>query len=391
MTAAALVPWHELAVIPTVDASGTERSAAQILSQISAVARPFQLAGPPLSADLAAELFRRLAATPRRFCASLALEAIERKSVLEDAARSGCFAIEVCREGPLASALAAGIGADRAAYDRVVTALRRARGLGMATVARIDLGRPGDDEGAFERTLRLLRRALVSIPIVTATPPDRDPAATAAGDAPLGSMDAAALDNGIRWTIAHLNRHTAIWRRALWPAGARLAALRFGYALRRAAIPTRAGRYTATMHLLRLLNRTKRARPRGRLLSTLPGDPVPERPADTLRVRATSNERLAALFIAVEGALDVAGARALLQQVRKALHAGYQRITIDFQGLEWVSTDVVTRFLAENRARFSELARWTRLQNLHGVANALRRQLGDVEGIRLIEVAAAHG
>jgi hypothetical protein len=109
-----------------------------------------------------------------------------------------------------------------------------------------------------------------------------------------------------------------------------------------------------------------------------------------LRVRATANERLAALFIAVEGALDIRGAHALLEQVRQALQAGFQRITIDFGGLEWVSADVVTRFLEENRLRLGELSRWIRLENLHGVAHALRRQLGDVEGIRLIESAAAH-
>jgi hypothetical protein len=61
----------------------------------------------------------------------------------------------------------------------------------------------------------------------------------------------------------------------------------------------------------------------------------------------------------------------------------------DFAGLEWVAQDVVTRFLGENRARLGDLGRWIRLENLHGVARALRSHLGDIEVIRLIESAAS--
>jgi hypothetical protein len=327
---------------------------------------------------------------PRRFFASLSLDAIERKSVLEDAARSGCVAIEVHREGPLVEALASGIGANRSTFPRVVTALRRARGLGIATVARLDLGRPGDDEGVFERTLRFCRRALIAVPIVEAAPVTTEtPLPLGPEGTPLGSMDRATLDNGVRWILARLNGHAAIWRRALWPAGARGMALRVGYGRRRSSARKASGRYTATMHLLRSLNRTARTGRRARLLPTLAGgEPPPGRRRRMLRLRATADERTALLFIAVDGALDVRGARALLERVREALQAGFQRVTIDFAGLEWVAQDVVTRFLGENRARLGELARWIQLENLQGVVRMLRQQLGDVEGVRLIESVA---
>jgi hypothetical protein len=388
MNPSGVVPWDAWVAVPTLDESGRDLPVEEIAALASAVPplHPFRLEGRPLAADSAAELFRRLGAAPRRFSAALCLDAIERKSVLEDAARSGCVAIEVHREGTLVEALASGIGANRTAFPRVVTALRRARGLGIATVARLDLGRPGDDEGVFERTLRFCRRALIAVPIVSTSAPSTAPADVAG--APSGSMDHATLENGVRWTLARLNTHRAIWRRALWPAGARGVALRVGYELRRGAGRVAAGRYTATMELLRSLNRTSRTRGRARLLSTAPtGEPLPEG-RGVLRLRATANEQTSLLFIAVDGALDVRGARALLERVRQALQAGFQRITIDFAGLEWVATDVVTRFLGDNRARLGELARWTRLENVQGAARALRQQLGDLEGIRLIESAA---
>jgi hypothetical protein len=402
--------WETWAQVSTVDEHGVERSVADVAAETTALAaeKPVRLAGRPLTADAAAALFRRLLTTPGTFSAPLTLDAIERKSVLEDAARSGCIAIEVRREGTLARALASGIEVDRSAFQRTVTALRRARGLGIATIARLDLGRPGDDEGVFERTLRFCRRALIAVPIVEAAAASADsatasaatdllaagaslPAQASHGDPPpLGAMDRSTLENGVRWTLERLNQHGAIWRRALWPAGARGFALRVGYALRREAPRASGGRYTTTMNLLRSLNRTKRTRQRGKLLATAEPSATPPSQNRSLRIRATANERLAALFIAVEGALDVRGAHALLEQVREALQAGFQRITIDFGGLEWVSADVVTRFVAENRLRLGELSRWIRLENLNGVAHALRRQLGDVEGIRLIESAAAH-
>jgi hypothetical protein len=406
MVPATGAPWEGWARVSILDEHGAERPVADVAAETSAVAgeRPVRLAGRPLGADAAAALFRRLLATPGTFSAPLTLEAIERKSVLEDAARSGCVAIEVNREGTLAPALASGIGVDRSSFQRAITALRRARGLGIATIARLDLGRPGDDEGVFERTLRFCRQALIAVPIVEAAAPGSGgiPAANDAAPAneavatpvtrggPLGAMDRSTLENGVRWTLERLNQHAAIWRRSLWPAGARGFALRVGYARRRETPRSSGGRYTTTMNLLRSLNRTKRTGQRRKLLAAADPLPTPSPRNRILRIRATANERLAALFIAVEGTLDVRGAHALLEQVRAALQAGFQRITIDVGGLEWVSADVVTRFVAENRLRLGELSRWIRLENLQGVAHALRRQLGDVEGIRLIESAAAH-
>jgi hypothetical protein len=82
------------------------------------------------------------------------------------------------------------------------------------------------------------------------------------------------------------------------------------------------------------------------------------------------------------------GARRLLERVGDALQAGFQRVTIDVRGLEAVSAEVLTRFLEENRARLLELSQWTRIENLRGLIDALREQIGDTENLRLLEAAA---
>jgi hypothetical protein len=145
------------------------------------------------------------------------------------------------------------------------------------------------------------------------------------------------------------------------------------------------------MHLLRKLNRTARARARSQFLLTLGPDRTPLAGPTRrawLRTKASSDARMRALFIRVEGALDLRGARRLLERLGQAVQAGYQRITIDVEGLEAVSPEVVTGFLAENRARLAEVAKCTRIANLRGVLEALRQQLDDSEDLRLIESAA---
>jgi hypothetical protein len=108
-----------------------------------------------------------------------------------------------------------------------------------------------------------------------------------------------------------------------------------------------------------------------------------------LRTKAVSDARMRSLFIQVEGALDLRGARSLLKRVKQAVHAGYQMITIDVNGVEAVSREVVTGFLAKNKARLAEVAACTRIVNLRGLLEALRQQLDDSEDLRLIEYAAS--
>jgi hypothetical protein len=368
------------------------REAALVASDVAALpaAARFSLIGTEaLEPGQASTLFRALAGQRRPFRTRLALDTIESKAVVEEAARAGCVAIELQREGPLVPGLATGIHGDRAAFERVVAALRRVRGLGIASMVHLPVGLPDDDEGVFERVLRLCRRALIAVPLVCAAPGAY--AAADAADAGL-RMDHDSLENGLHWTRRKLARHLSIWRRALWPGGARDVALAAGYRLRRAATIDRRGRYTARMRLLRKLNRTVRAKARSSFVITPSGaGPALEKAASRrawLRTKAASDARMRALFIQVEGALDLRGARALLERVGQAVQAGYQRITIDVVGVEAVSKDVVTGFLAENRTRLAEVAKCTRIVNLRGLFEALRQQVGDNEDLRLIEFAA---
>lgn len=360
------------------------RDAVHVAAEVAALpttARFALIGAHALEPAQASGVFRALAGQRRPFRVRLSLASIEHKAVVDEAARAGCVAIEVDREGPLVGGLATGLHAERDAFDRVVGALRRVRGLGVATMAHLPLGLPEDDEGVFERTLRFCRRALIAVPVIE----------TLDGGAAL-RMDADSLENGLHWTRRKLTRHRSIWRRSLWPAGARDVALAAGYRLRREAAVQRRGRYTARMRLLRKLNRTARARARSQFVLTLGSDRAPLGGAVTrrawLRTKATSDARMRALFIRVEGALDLRGARRLLERLGQAVQAGYQRITIDVDGVEAVSREVVTGFLAQNKARLAEIAKCTRVVNLGGVLDALRQQIGDSEDLRLIESAA---
>jgi len=368
-------------------ASGA-RDVACVTGEIAALparARISLIGTDALTPQQASTLFRALGGQRRPFRTRLGLAAVEHKAVVEEAARAGCVAIEIQREGALIGGLATGIH-DRAAFERAVAALRRVRGLGVATMAHLPLGLPEDDEGVFERVLRFCRRALIAVPVVSAAaiPETGD-------DATVPRMDAESLENGVHWTRRKLARHLSIWRRALFPGGARDVALPAGYRLRRAAALDRRGRYTARMRLLRKLNRTVRAKARSSFLMTPSPErtlPAPARRRAWLRTKAASDARMRALFIEVEGALDLRGARALLERVGQAVQAGYQRITIDVDGVEAVSKDVVSGFLADNKARLAEVAKCTRIVNLRGVFESLRQQLDDSEDLRLIEFAA---
>lgn len=249
----------------------------------------------------------------------LSITSIQNKAVVDDAARAGCVAIEFDREGPLVDGLATGLHADRSSLDRAIGALRRVRGLGVATMAHLPLGLPDDDEGVFERTLWFCRRALIAVPVIV-------PAPLAQRGGVSSRMDTDSLENGLYWARRKLARHRSIWRRALWPGGVRDVALAAGYRLRRDAAQQRRGRYTARMRLLRRLNRTARAKARSQFLPTLGGDRAPHAGPATrrawLRTRATGDARVRALFIRVAGALDLRGARRLLERLGQAVQAG---------------------------------------------------------------------
>jgi hypothetical protein len=221
------------------DASGP-RDPASVAGAVTALpsgARFALIGAESVAPTQASAVFRALEGQRRPFRVRLSLACVEHKAVVEEAARAGCFAIEIGREGPLVGGLATGIQPDRPAFDRVVGALRRVRGLGVATVAHLPLGLPEDDEGVFERTLRFCRRALIAVPLVEAAPavaPDPD-------DDAGPRMDADSLENGLHWTRGKLSGHRAIWRRALWPGGVRDVALAAGYRVRRDAARQFAG------------------------------------------------------------------------------------------------------------------------------------------------------
>ncbi len=359
--------------VATTDSAGQELSATQIVRVVAALpeATSFKLLAPaPLAYERAIDLSRALAPLGRYFSMPVSLDTLLHKTFAEESASAGCLMVEVQREGILDPVLASGLAPEAAALRSVLTGFRRARGAGLATRLKLELGRAGDDEGVFERALAFVRQALVAMPVLLPAP------------AQPGGLSPLTLANGLAWARARLVRHTAIWQRSLWPSGSIGLAWRSGYAERH--ITPRAGRYTATMDVLARLNRTLRARASAALL---PAEPLNETRTATrrLQIRASADAALQALSIRLEGTLDARGARRLMKRLREAASVGYSSITIDVREVHWVSPEIFGRFLEKNRERLSELAVTTRIINLKSKLAALREQLGDSEMLRLLE------
>jgi anti-anti-sigma regulatory factor len=367
-------------IIATKDDAGNDREARTIASEITALQGTGSLrlgSQGGLTAARALEILHARQGAATNLILSLSVEAVLHKGLIDEAARAGCIAIELRREGCLREGLASGLAGRPQMLEDLTLGLRRARGLGLATMLDFPLGLAGDDEGVFERGLRFFREAMIAVPRISiAQPPLSD------------LMTANCLQNGFDWMQNQVLRHREVWRRALWPSGRTREILGAGYAQRRQAPVETRGHYTTTMEMLRRLNRTRRTGARRPLLGLSAATGVNFRPArDWLHIHAATDSTRRTLQVAVEGTLDLRSARKLLDRIGEALKSGVDQVTIDFSGLEWVSSDVMTRFIEENRDRFAAMAGRARLINLGGTVEALRRQLGDAEGVRLLALA----
>ncbi|MFP6662707.1 MAG: hypothetical protein VCC00_00725 [Deltaproteobacteria bacterium] len=367
-------------IIATQNADGTDRPARSIANEIAAIpaAGSLRLSSEGgLSSARALEILHARQGPTAHLILPVSVEAVLHKGLIDEAARAGCIAIELQREGCLREGLASGLAGRSQALKDLVLGLRRARGLGLATILDFPLGLAGDDEGVFERGVVFFREAMIAIPRISL-----------AQGTISGRMTAAALQNGFDWMQNRLLRHHEVWRRALWPSGRTRNILDAGYAQRRQAPLATRGHYTTTMEMLRRLNRTRRTGARRPLLGLSAAAGVNFRPArDWLHIHAATDSTKRTLEVAIAGTLDLRSARKLLDRIGEALKSGVDQVTIDFQGLEWVSVDVMTRFIEENRDRFAAMAGRARLVNLAGTVEALRRQLGDAEGVRLLALA----
>jgi len=365
--------------IPRKTESGEDRSAHEIAREIGEFAGPgtcrIDTAGP-LDATFALKVIHALKGPARNLILPLQLEAVFHKGLIDEAARAGCVGIELRREGFLRSALGNGLQASTDEQQALIMSLRRARGLGMATIMDLELGVAGDDEGVFERTMHFLRQALVAIPRLHQNEKNVS-----------SLMTAENRQNGMDWLHNKLVRHREIWRRSLWPSGKTRETMAAGYRQRKETPLETRGHYTTTMQILCALNRRRKTSRRQAMLPVAP-DLQQQPPKAWLEVRAASDSTLRTLDVAVAGTLDLRGARKLLERVGEALQSGFVHVTIDFSGLEWVSLEVINRFVEENQVRFRAMANQAKLVNLQSTVDALRQQLGDTEAVQLLAAAA---
>jgi anti-anti-sigma regulatory factor len=282
-------------------------------------------------------------------------------------------------------------------YDR---ALRTLRDHGITIAGSFIFGLDHDDEGVFERTVRFCERNEIELPIffiltpIPATPIYRRMEA----EGRLLSRDwerydgmhvvyrprlmtPETLQQGFQWACQDVYSWRSIWRRILLHPRRRVVPhLGLNLAFRRIAHRVPKGQLSPLSRMLRSLNDAVPIRDVRNLLPTLPEEVLQKgrtwvrESYGVLRIRATYHEPLKTVFFQLEGAMDLASAKALIRKVSSALDVG-QRIIIDFERVHHLSPTAANLLLKENLER---LQAWRdRIQLVH-LTERVQGALGNV-------------
>lgn len=348
----------------------------------------------------AADLMRRLERTQCHWIAQASLRFAEKPTLIELARQSNCRALIFDGELLSQQYLTTEASVSPESLMQLTQSLRRLAENGLFSIIRFVFGYDTDDESIFERTVNFCMEARIGLPIFSAFTPQP-------GSALFTTLDQAgrllhkdfsrydgvhvvfqpklmtpeALDNGLHWARHRVYTPSAIWQRAFSWNGHPLQHLLTNYQQRRAILREPQGNYTEAMQLLHQLVQPIPIREQGSFISTLKdavGETKRQLHGALLRVGAIRDERLHALTLRLEGALDDSSASEVLQRIHQALRAGHQKVVLDLRGLESVSQTVITQFLQENAQTLEALRERVVFRHLRSVLEALRTNLGGV-------------
>lgn len=355
------------------------------------------LGDPP---TYAADLMRRLERTQCHWVAQASLRFVEKPSLITLARQSNCRALIFDGDQLSYEYLTADAPASPEALSQLAYSLRQLADNGLLSIIRFVFGYDTDDESIFERSVKFCMDARIGLPIFSAFTPQPDSALFTTLDQ-AGRlrhkdfsrydgvhvvfqpklMTPEALENGLHWARHQVYTPGAIWQRAFSWNGHPLQHLLANYQQRRAILREPQGNYTEAMQLLHQLAQPIPIREQGSFISTLKdavGETKRQLHGALLRVGAIRDERLHALTLRLEGALDASSASEVLQRIHQALRAGHQKVVLDLKGLESVSQTVITRFLQENAQTLEALRERVVFRHLRSVLEALRTNLGGV-------------
>lgn len=348
----------------------------------------------------AADLMRRLARAQCHWVAQASLRFVEKPSLVELARQSNCRALIFDGDQLSHEYLTTDATASPEALSQLAQSLRQLADNGLFSIIRFVFGYDTDDESIFERTVKFCLDARIGLPMFSAFTPQPDSALFLSLDQAGrlrhkdvsrydGShvvfqpklMTPEALENGLHWARHQVYTPGAIWQRAFSWNGYPLQHLLANYQQRRAILREPHGVYTESMKLLHQLVQPIPVREQGSFVSTLKdavGETKRQLHGALLHVGAIRDERLHALTLRLEGALDANSASEVLQRIHQAIRAGHQKVVLDLKGLESVSQTVITRFLQENAQTLEALRERVVFRHLRSVLDAMKTNLGGV-------------
>ncbi len=323
----------------------------------------------------AKELFRRLAPLGVKWGGQASLTIAQDPELLRLAAHSGCYSLFIGIESlDPANLLDVHKRINRVEdYERAIKTLRDH---GIVVVGSFILGLDHDDEGVFERTLRFCERNEIVLPVFFILTPlpgtplyQRMEQEGRILSRDWGRYDGMhvlfqprlmspeTLQEGFQWACQEVYSWRSIARRVLLhPRWRVIPQVGINLAFRRMARRVPKGQLSPLARILRGLNGAIPIRDAQNLLPTLPEEALDKGKAwvretyGVLRIRATHHEPLKTIFFHLEGAMDLASAKALIEKVSRALSSG-QRIVIDFQKIHHLSPRAANLLLKENLER----------------------------------------
>lgn len=354
------------------------------------------IAGDPRYAK---ELFERLIPLKVKWGSQASITIAQDPELVKLAVKSGCYSLFVGIES-LDQQNLVDVHKRVNKVGQYERALKTFRDHGITVVASFIFGLDHDDEGVFERTVRFCERNQIELPVFfILTPIPGTPIyhrMEAEGRLICRDwerydgmhvvyrprlMSPETLQQGFQWACQEAYSWRSIWRRVvLHPRRRVVPHWGLNLAFRRIAYRVPKGELGPLSRVLQTLNDAVPIRDVGNLLPTLPEDVLQRGKAwvketyGVLRIRATYHEPMKTVFFHLEGAMDLASAKALIRKVSRALNAG-QRIIIDFERVHHLSPTAANLLLKEN---LQKLQAWKdRIQLVH-LTERVQGMLGNV-------------
>ena len=313
----------------------------------------------------AKELFTRLKPLKKKWASQASMTLTRDPELLKLAAESGCVSLFIGVESLSSENLKDVNKAFNQAYQ-LEEAMKALHDHDIMILAGFIFGLDHDDEGVFERTLRFCERNRIELPsffILTPLPGTalfqrmesegrllhkdwgQYNGATVVFKPRL--MTEETLQRGFHWACKEAYSWGSIFKRVFHPQQRFFTRVVSNFAYRSIAQRTPEGYLPSLSRILQRTNDTIPLQNTRDLMQRM-GEKIAEKKVrigqkatDTLKLYSTYNERLRTLFVRLEGSMDRAGAKELVQRLRGVLNVKIQKVILDFKDVGAFSSEAI--------------------------------------------------